>query len=382
MNPESERADRTESTEIPANVRETADRLIRAYEREMQESLESYEKSVVDVLERARGDIRRLVGPQNWPTLRRLMRRERLAWRERMQPPDGPLRDLTAEIRTRKEPALKFLDEAGVSPDRLREFVRAQFSHIGNLKLTPATRPGQLYPVPGAVTPPEGPIQLHPVPGAVTPPLGVNPQWFTFWPPFASGYRSSRCVRSPKAYRVDGYPEANLDVLTGGIRNRIYLTVIDASDLDLVHCVLDTGVEFPFTAPAAGTLQIRVDATCGASRHELEVEDEWGVSDSSTVQQNFIMVHVLHPDVGGPVTAETSRLSCNTDVSTYLLKDVLQGQAYATGILSPEGQVASGDTMVIRVGTRSDDATMTNDMEIGSTSTFEWTIKAVHVRVV
>jgi hypothetical protein len=43
--------------------------------------------------------------------------------------------------------------------------------------------------------------------------------------------------------------------------------------------------------------------------------------------------------------------------------------------------VAAGDTMIIRAGTRTDDATMTNDMEISSSSKFEWTIKKVHMRV-
>jgi hypothetical protein len=140
-------------------------------------------------------------------------------------------------------------------------------------------------------------------------------------------------------------------------------------------------VEFPFTAPAAGKVDVVIEAACGACRHELTVEDEWGVSDSTTDQSAYLMMHVLHPDVAGPAFVKMSHFPCTTDHSTVRSHEFLaRGTDYFASLTS-EGAVPANETVVIRAGGRLDDATMTNDMAISSKSTFEWTIKRVHVRI-
>jgi hypothetical protein len=374
MKTETARHERASSVATAPNVRETADRISRDHERRLQQSVESYEKSANEILENARGELRKALGADNLTALRRLMRRERLAWHERMQPPEGPSRNLPEEVRARKQAALKFLDEVGVSPDRLRQIVRTHFGHIRDLPLTPATRPGIAYPLPGF----EGKLR-----DLLDGPLQTNPhRWFTCRPPFESSQIGWFIARSPKSARVGVYPEREVDVDTGRLWHRMWLSIVDASDIDLAHGILDSQVECPFTAPAAGRVQVVIEAACHSSVHALKVDDEWGISDSTTDQRNFLMMHVLHPNVSGPSVAEMSHFRYETDYSTNQVHEPLtKGGDYFAAFTS-DGAVAANDTMIIRAGTRTDDATMTNDMEISSTSTFEWTIKSIHVRIV
>jgi hypothetical protein len=372
MNTETMGAHSTVAETAP-DIRGMADRIGADYERRFQRSMESYEKTVDDILEKGRAEVRKVLGPENWLALRRLMRRERLTWRERMQPPEGPFRDIIAEMRARKQAAARFLDGVGVSPDRLRQIVRTHFGHIRDLPLTPATRPGIAYPLPGF----EDKLR-----DLLAGPLQPSPhRWFTCRPPFESAQMGQFIARSPRAYRVGVTPERDIDVDTGRISHRMWLSIIDASDLDMAHGILDSQVECAFTAPTAGKVQVAIEANCSSCVHTLEVDDEWGVSDSVTDQRNFLMMHVLHPNVAGPSVVEMSHFRWDTDNSTNQTHEFLtKGSDYFVS-LTTEGAVGANETMIIRAGTRTDDATMTNDMEISSASTFEWTIKRIHVRI-
>jgi hypothetical protein len=373
MSSDSTRPDSTEPTTVDADVRETADRISDDYERRVQQSMDSYEKRASDVLDKGRAEMRSVLGTENWLALRRLMRREGLTWRERMQPPDGPSRDLAVEMRARKEAVVRFLNGVGASPDGLRAIVKRNFGDVRDQRSAAAGRPGIAYPLPAYA----GKLS-----DLLNGPMRPDPhRWFTCGPPFESGQMGSHVARSPKAYRVAVNPERDLDLATGRISHRMWLSIINASDLDMAHGTLDSQVECVFTAHAAGRVEVTIEATCTSCLHELTVADEWGVSDSSTDQRNFLMMHVLHPNVTGPSLAEMSHFAWNTDYSTNQSREFLtKGWDYFAN-LTTDGAVAAGDTMIIRAGTRTDDATMTNDMEISSSSKFEWTIKKVHMRV-
>jgi hypothetical protein len=93
------------------------------------------------------------------------------------------------------------------------------------------------------------------------------------------------------------------------------------------------------------------------------------------------MMHVLHPNVTAPSLALMSDFSVATDGSnTYDREFLTRGGAFAAQLFS-DGPVAAGQWVMIRAGTRSDDWTMTNDMEIHSKSSFRWALERVRVRV-
>jgi hypothetical protein len=125
-----------------------------------------------------------------------------------------------------------------------------------------------------------------------------------------------------------------------------------------------------------------ITANCGEARHFLQVLDEWGVSDCGATQLNFLMMHVLHPNVRGPSFAEVSRLNVQTDVSTRRdVQHILPGREIRVRLVS-DGPVPAGATMAIRAGTRSQDGVITNDMAVHSRTTFSWFIRRVEVRIV
>lgn len=374
MAPESRRADPVESQELLPQVRAIADRFSQDHEQRMEQAMEAYNKSIAEILDKGRAEIRRIVGAKTWAAVRHVMRREKRTLQERMQPPEGPFRNLVEELRTRKEAVAKFLDEEGVPRDRVTRIAQQHLGHIRDLPLTPATRPGQAYPLPGHED------KLRDLLGG---PLGMNPRrWFVFRPPFAGGYGPAYyTTRSPRAYRVGVYPEGSLHVDTGRIRHTMWLSIVDASDLDLAHGIIESAVECVFTAPVSGNVEVVVEATCGAALHELAVTDEFGFSSSTTEQNHYLTLQVLHPNISNLHLNKVSALPCTTDETLIQTREFLiRGHDYfVTG--RSDGAVSANDTMVIRVGARTDDATMTNDMEIDSKSTFEWTIKRISVRV-
>jgi hypothetical protein len=211
----------------------------------------------------------------------------------------------------------------------------------------------------------------------------MNPhRWFVFRPPFAGGYGPVYySMRHPKDSRLGVYPEGSLDIDTGRIGHSLLLLLVDTGDLYLARGIIDSAVECLFTAPTSGKVQVIVEATCGAALHELAVTDEFGFSWSSTEQSHYLTLQVLHPNIGNVHNNKVSALPCKTDETVIQTREFLiRGHDYFVSGQS-DGAVSANDTMVIRAGSRTDDATMTNDMEITSKSTFEWTIKRVSVRI-
>ena len=88
-------------------------------------------------------------------------------------------------------------------------------------------------------------------------------------------------------------------------------------------------IAFGFEAPVAGLVEVLIDAQSTIGTHDLRTEDEWGWSNSSTVQTNFLKLDVLHPNVPEPSYAEMSSFSFKTDDDHTVHREYLvRGQHY------------------------------------------------------
>jgi hypothetical protein len=174
---------------------------------------------------------------------------------------------------------------------------------------------------------------------------------------------------------------ALLDANTGHVGNIITLDDWDASDFDTGSVIADTQIAFWYQAPATGLVRGTIVADCGEARHQLQVIDEWGVSDSSTTQQCLLMMHVLHPNVRGPSFSVVSDFNWNTDNSSTLNEQFILPGTRLWVTLFSDGPVNAGDWIVIRAGCRNQDGSITNDMEIHNRSAFSWFIKEVRLQI-
>jgi hypothetical protein len=154
-----------------------------------------------------------------------------------------------------------------------------------------------------------------------------------------------------------------------------------SAGIDWGWATADTQVAFNFMAPAAGLVEVVIEAESGLAVHELDTVDEWGWSQSTTTQQNFLMMHVLHPNVTGPSFAEMSSFVWDTDKTHHEKQEKLaRGQTFFASLFS-DGPVARGDVVEVRAGTRNDDSCVTDDVEIHSKSQFHWALRSVRVRI-
>jgi hypothetical protein len=165
------------------------------------------------------------------------------------------------------------------------------------------------------------------------------------------------------------------------VGNDVTLDNPDASDLDNGWGIADTQVVFGFKAPTAGLVEVVIEAQSGLAAHELHTEDEWGWSDSSTTQVNFLMMHVIHPNVTGPAFAQMSSFNVKTNETTSMQREFLARGGLFFADLLTDGPVQKDQVVEVRAGTHSRDGSTTNDIEIHSKSAFHWLLRSVRVRI-
>lgn len=376
----------------PPEVPEDAVRLIqeasRAYEQRQRAAREAQNRRLEDITETARARVREVLGADNWRSLREFLRAERLAFHDLLLPPEGLTLDFAEANRTRKDRSTVFLEGLGASPERLREIGREFFADARDIlsfsdpRLTTGFTSGKhlerwheirdhlvrwYEPVGGIPPPPPGSLRLDPH------------RFFDFRPPF-DGFQTGWAVPlETGGFRVAC--ERALDPSAGLVGHDITLDIDSAGDVDAGCGTADTQVSFMFQAPAAGLVEVVILAQCGLGRHELRTEDEWGWSESSTTQRNFLMMHVVHPNVTGPSFAEMSHFPYKTDASRFEQRENIPRGRDVFAQLFSDGPVPAGDFVEIRAGTRSHDCAFTNDVEIHSRSSFRWFLKSVLVRI-
>jgi hypothetical protein len=155
----------------------------------------------------------------------------------------------------------------------------------------------------------------------------------------------------------------------------------DADDIDFASVDTHVDVVMSFTPPVAGVVEVLIDVQNTLCSHDISTEDEFGWSDSSTGQTNYLSCNVLHPNVVEPSYAEMSTFAVSgNDDDSHHQENLDIGQHYF-GHLFSTGSVPAGEALIVTAGTRSFDISGTNDVEIHSRSDFRWFIRSVEVRI-
>lgn len=330
------------------------------------------------VLDRGRCQAIDLLGAETWVALRRRMREERLSFHDLLQPPAGLLVDYDGAGAACKTNVQTFLDDLWVDTDTLRTIYRDVADGVDELLPVVDAAPGYAtWLNPGELAE----VRSDRTPG------DTRSAWQTFRPPFA-GYQESFDPFANGAFRVSRVHHR--DERTGLAGHEVRLDNTDAGAFDNGWARVDTQVAFWFLPPRTGTVEAVVEARCGRGSHELRILDEWGTSDSRTSQKNYLMMHVVHGNVAGPSfgsmsrflwTTADARSKSGTDVSGSVQREFLTPGGVYTARLFSDGPVPANQWVVIRAGTRSADAAITNDIQVNSLSVFRWFIQAVHVRI-
>jgi hypothetical protein len=363
-------------------ARRSLDTASREQEKRQREANDDRGRKAEDLAERARGQVRDLLGSKNRDALRQLMRRERLAFRDLLQPPGGLKLVFEEADAARKAKAERFLRELGADPARL--------SAIGQSfqrELQGILSPSEARVVPGANLAMNfeewkllSPLHEVALPWGV---LAEDPtesphRWFLFRPPFPGSQTGFVPVASSN-FAVDA--QHILSAAEGLVGIEARMDNGDADDFDYASVDAFTQVGFVFEPPTTGLVEVIIDAQCANGTHDLRTEEEWGWSNSNTGQSNHLMLNVLHPNVPEPSFAEMSSMHVEASGdSTTHRENLTRGQHYFAHLFSA-GPVPAGQPVLVLAGTRTFDISGTNDVEIHSASSFHWFISSVEVRI-
>ena len=359
-----------------------AEKAIRQQEERQRKADESRQRKAYALV----GDLRRhlhdLLGAKGFAELREGIRRERLAFCDLWQPPEGLELDYDRQRKASQRKIDALVRKLGASPEKLRE-VRAPFQgrledilaatgkvvpgyHLTrNLEAWMKLSPLHRFPLPwGTLVPHDDPSDPH--------------RWFLFRPPFF-GFLFRFLPETNDNFRLDR--RHFLDPSAGLVGNEVTMDCDDAGDIELAWATAEAQIAFGFEAPIAGVVEVLIDAQSTLGTHHVDFLDEFGFSDASCNQDNFLMMNVLHPNVTEPSLAGMSTFKSKSDGDNKFdfRENLARGQHFFAQLFS-SGPVPPGHT-IVTVGTRSFDRALTNDMEVHSVSNFQWFINSVEVRI-
>ncbi|WP_422733588.1 hypothetical protein ACN26Y_24570 [Micromonospora sp. WMMD558] len=344
--------------------------------------IEDRNRKAAEVTAGAGDRLRRLLGDDNWSDLTTLMRQERLALRDLLQPPHGLTSRFDDLNQARKQKADAFLRARKIRRDELAE-IREDYHEA----LADVLAPCDAHVSPGFHLADNldawlrlSPLHDHALPwGDIKPDDEPGPhRWAVHRPPFFGFTFGFLPVRSDN-FVVDRVHTLNPSLGDVGITTTMDNS--DADDFDYASADGFSTVAFSFTPPTSGLVEVLIDAQSVLATHHLETEDEWGWSESRTSQQNSLMLDVLHPDVAEPSYAEMSVFVEEEDEdATHDRENLTRGAHYFAHLFSA-GPVPAGQPVIVCAGTRSFDKSGTNDVAIHSESDFRWFISSVEVRI-
>ena len=354
--------------DISEEDRRLADEVSEDYDRRRLAEAETRNQEVQQIIDRANSEIHKLLGAENWLALRRRMRDEQINFHNLLQPPEGLTADYNELNAARVAAGQKFLDNIGVKSNDLRRVYKNAAVQIDELNPSLTVKPG----VSIATHHRDWDLIRHPP----EPPPDEH-AFKIFRPPFP-GFQMGFDSFHTGNFRVAR--QDFIDPAAGLVGHDLTLDNPDASDFDNGWFKADTQVLFDFKAPVAGLVQVVIEAQSGLAVHELRTEDEWGWSGHSTTQQNFLMMHVIHPNVTGPAFAEMSSFNVTDFTGFFRYEKLARGGHFFANLLS-DGPVQKDQVVEVRAGTHGQDGSITNDIEIHSNSAFHWFVKTVWVRI-
>jgi hypothetical protein len=383
-------------SDFSTRERLAAERAISTQEARRRKASDSRGRQAEQVVETVQRRLRYLLGARNYARLREDIQRERLAFSDFFQPPQGLKRHhATQKIASRRR-VDALLRKLGARGPKVRKVISAANAKLeallipddrklvvpgyhlkNNLSKWTKLSPLHKFPLPWGVRPGPGGV-LGDLPELEQDPNDPH-RWFLFQPPFF-GFLFSDDIVTTGDFRADRL--LHLHPPSGLVGNECTMDLDDAGDWNVAHVIGEAQIAFAFTPPEAGIIEVLIDAQPTIATHRIAIEDEFGFSDAWCYQNNFLMMNVLHPNVPEHSLAQMSSHGAETggdDVTTGA-ENLTRGQHYFARLFS-SGPVPAGQSVIVTAGTRTFDICYSNDMELHSRSDFRWFINSVEVRI-
>lgn len=372
-------------TNFSTKDRQLAERAFSKQQEQRRKSNESRAQKADQLAEGVHRQLHNLLGARKYAALREGIQRERLAFRDLFQPPQGLNRDYAKQKKASKQRIDALLRKLGASRPKVRKIVSAADAKLEALLIPDDRKVVSGFNLPNNLSKwtKLSPLHNFPLPWGPIVQLEEDPnnphRWFLFQPPFF-GFLFSDDIITTGDFRADRL--LYLHPPSGLVGNECTMDLDDAGDWNVAHVIGEAQIAFAFTPPTAGLIEVLIDAQSTIGTHNIAIEDEFGFSDAWCHQNNYLMMNVLHPNVPEHSLAHMSNLSEDSggdDVTTGR-ENLTRGQHYFAQLFS-SGPVPAGQSVIITVGTRSFDICYSNDMELHSRTNFQWFISSVEVRI-
>jgi len=329
-------------------------------------------------LDRSRKAVRDLLGAKKVAALREGLLRERLAFDDLGQPPQGLKRNYAKQKLASRRKVDALLRTLGPSRQKLARIIRDAAERAEDV-LGPAdgkTVAGYNLPKNLDKWTKLSPLHKFPLPWG---PVLEDPSWSLYRPPFF-GFLFSDDIVTSSNFRADWL--LHLHPPSGLVGIEATMDCGDAGSFDFAHVIVESQIAVGFVPPVAGVIEVLIDAQSTMGTHRVEIEDEFGFSNAWCHQKNYLMMNVLHPNVPVPSLALMSSMDEDTggDDVTTSRENLTRGQHYFAHLFS-SGPVPAGQSVVVTAGTRTFDICRADDMELHSRTNFQWFINSVEVRI-
>ena len=383
-------------TGFSTRERRAAERALSTQEARRRKASDSLGRQTEQVVETVERRLRYLLGARKFAQLREEIQRERLAFSDFFQPPQGLKRDRATQKNASRRKVDALLRKLGARGPKVRKVISAANAKLeallipddrklvvpgyhlrNNLSKWTKLSPLHKFPLPWGVGPGPGGV-LGDLPELEQDPNDPH-RWFLFQPPFF-GFLFSDDIVTTGDFRADRL--LHLHPPSGLVGNECTMDLDDAGDWNVAHVIGEAQIAFAFTPPVAGVIEVLIDAQSTIGRHFISIEDEYGFSDAWCHQNNYLMMNVLHPNVPEHSLARMSSHDAESggdDVTTGA-ENLTRGQHYFARLFS-SGPVPAGQSVIVTAGTRTFDICYSNDMELHSRSNFQWFINSVEVRI-
>ena len=153
-----------------------------------------------------------------------------------------------------------------------------------------------------------------------------------------------------------------------------------ATDWDWGNVEKRSVIGFWFQVDRAGLIELWVEAQVAFNRHQFDARDEWGWSEWSMRQENFIWMKVRSAQGDGQDGRQlTSTMLGNWFLDVHWDESWLKQKESRWGHYVSDRSYAAGDWVWVEVGMSNASRAFANDFETDSKMEFRYFIKGVHV---
>jgi len=310
--------------------------------------------------------LRRLTSGPGYEAFRKYRDALQTKLMDKVFPGDGYVSDKEmANLRAeRNQKAHKYLASKKIDINKLRQLNQASRQSMARLIKPPID---MLKKKPVVILKPEQvPLSIR---SGKTNPWTIKTPPFDGWSWSYNGYVAG----------FDFTPTLYLDHLAGFMGNSNYLRDSSAGDFDYGYITYDSQISIWYKMPSAGILEVYVEALPTVNQHYCSLYDEWGWSDSSVYQRNYITLQV---NGGSMKTSQASYWYEYGYTNGHWNNSYLQNASpYWYHIYSAEAY-AKDQWVLPRIGSRTWNSCIANDVSTYSQLDFRWFINRVFIRVV